>query len=158
MSEKLPRTGADDLAARIVTSDLFRALGPKVFPAMHRFMAKASKGRFVPGAGLVLYSKGAKSGVERESPLETIPRGDGTYLIVGSNFAQESHPAWTYNLLTHPDVEILRKGKRRQATAHLLEGAERADAWDEALRHWPAWEQYGTITDRSFRIFHLIPK
>lgn len=148
---------ADEITTKIVTSDLFRKIGPRVFPAMHRTMAKVSGGKWVPGAGLILYSTGAKSGQRRESPLETIPRKDGSYLLVGSNFARESHPAWTHNLIANPDAEILVRGEMKSVTAKLLEGDERSEAWQEALAHWPSWSEYTTITDRTFRIFHLIP-
>ncbi len=149
---------ADEITTKIVTSDLFRKIGPKVFPAMHRAMAKVSGGKWVPGAGLILYSTGAKSGKRRESPLETIPRKDGSYLLVGSNFAQESHPAWTHNLIANPDAEILVRGTMKKVTSKFLEGDEREAAWQEALAHWPSWSEYTKITDRSFRIFHLVPK
>lgn len=148
---------ADEITSKIVTSDLFRKIGPIVFPAMHRAMAKVSGGKWVPGAGLILYTTGAKSGQRRETPLETIPRPDGSYLLVGSNFARESHPAWTHNLIAHPDAEILVRGETKSVTATLLEGDERELAWQDALAHWPSWSEYTNITDRTFRIFHLTP-
>lgn len=148
---------ADEITTKIVTSDLFRKVGPRVFPAMHRAMAKLSGGKFVPGAGLILYSIGAKSGQRRETPLETIPRKDGSYLLVGSNFARESHPAWTHNLLANPQAEILVRGEMKDVTATLQEGEDREVAWQDALAHWPSWSEYTNITDRTFRIFHLVP-
>ena len=64
-----PRAGADDALAKIVTKDWFRAVAPKIIPPMHKAMNKLTRGRFVPGAGLVLYTTGAKSGKRRETPL-----------------------------------------------------------------------------------------
>ena len=152
-----PRAGADDALAKIVTKDWFRAIAPKVIPPMHRFMRRVTGGRFVPGAGLVLYTTGAKSGQRRESPLEAVPSHDRTWIIVGSNFARESHPAWTGNLIAHPDCEILVRGKTIPATATLLDGDEREAGWQEALAHFGGWQAYTDITDREFRIFRLTP-
>ena len=42
---------------------------------------------------LVLHTIGAKSGVEHNTPLMYRPEGDGHMLVMGSNFALETHPA-----------------------------------------------------------------
>ena len=65
-----PRASADDRLAKMVTTDWFRAIAPKVIPPMHRAMRMLSRGRFVPGAGLMLTTVGAQSGKRRETPLE----------------------------------------------------------------------------------------
>jgi len=140
----------------IVTSDTFRSIGPRIIPQAHAALNKLSKGRFVPGAGLVLTTVGRKSGERRESPLETVARADGSWLVIGSNWAQEHHPGWTHNLLAQPEAEILIRGRTVPVTARLLEGAEREAAWQEALTFWPAWKEYTTKTERSFRIFALV--
>jgi deazaflavin-dependent oxidoreductase (nitroreductase family) len=152
-----PRAGADDAIAKIVTKNWFRAIAPKVIPPMHKAMNRLTGGRFVPGAGLVLYTTGAKSGQRRETPLEAVPSGDGTWIVVGSNFARERHPAWTGNLLADPTCEILVRGKRMAAVATLLEGTEREAGWNQALAHFGGWDAYKDITDREFRIFRLTP-
>ena len=56
-----PRAGADDAIAKIVTKDWFRAIAPKTIPRMHKAMNRLTRGRFVPGAGLVLYTIGSKT-------------------------------------------------------------------------------------------------
>ena len=152
-----PRATADDRIAAIVTKDWFRAIAPKVIPRMHRAMRVVSRGRFVPGAGLVLTTVGAKSGKRRETPLEAVPCPDGTWVVVGSNFAQEHHPAWTTNLLANPDTEILIRGRTVAVRAELLHGEAREEAWQQALAHFAGWQAYTEITDREFRIFRLSP-
>lgn len=152
-----PRAGPDDVLARIVTKTWFRTLAPKIIPPMHKAMNRLTGGRFIPGAGLVLYTTGATSGQRRESPLEAVPSTDGTWVVVGSNFARERHPAWTGNLLADPRCEILVRGTTTPATATLLEGADRDEAWRQALAHFGGWQGYTDITDREFRIFRLTP-
>jgi deazaflavin-dependent oxidoreductase (nitroreductase family) len=153
-----PRAGADDALAKIVTKDWFRAVAPKVIPPMHKAMNKLTRGRFVPGAGLVLSTTGAKSGKRRQTPLEAVPSSNGSWVVVGSNFARESHPAWTGNLIAHPECEILVRGKTTPATATLLKDEAREEGWQEALAHFGGWQAYTGITDRQFRIFRLTPR
>ena len=81
----------------------------------------------------------------------------GTWIVVGSNFAQENHPAWTSNLIAHPECEILVRGTSTPAIAELLDGDDRAVAWQEALNHFGGWRAYTDITDREFRIFRITP-
>lgn len=152
-----PRATADDRIATIVTKDWFRALAPKVIPRMHRAMRVISRGKFVPGAGLVLTTVGTKSGKFRTTPLEAVPCSDGTWVIVGSNFAQDHHPAWTTNLIANPNTEVLIRGRTMAVKADLLEGNEREEAWQQALAHFAGWQAYTEITDREFRIFRLSP-
>lgn len=106
---------------------------------------------------LLLTTTGSRSGLPRETPLATVPRPDGTYLVVGSNFAQHSHPAWTSNLLANPEASILFHGRRQIVTARLLEAGERKKRWHEALRWYPGWSRYCELTDREFRMFELVP-
>lgn len=150
-----PRATADDRIAEIVTKDWFRAIAPRVIPPMHRAMRIITRGRFVPGAGLVLTTTGAKTGKRRETPLEAVPCPDGTWVIVGSNFARDDHPAWTTNLIANPDTEILVRGRTVSVRAELLDGADREEAWQQALAHFAGWLAYTEITERAFRIFRL---
>ena len=104
---------------------------------------------------LLLESIGAKTGQRRETPLATVPLDDGTFLVVGSNFAQTTHPAWTANLLANPEVRVTFHGRTTPMTARLLEGTERERRWNEALRWYPGWRRYDEVTDRRFRLFEL---
>ena len=144
-------------AMRIPATNWFRAVGPRVFPPLHRFMARVSSGKWHPGAAIILTTTGAKSGQQRTTPLEVINRGDGSCLVVASNFAGERHPAWSWNLLALPDATVVHRGRRQDVRAVLLEGEDREAAWQEALTHWPTWSEYTKLTDRQFRIFHLMP-
>ena len=155
--EPRPRATRDDRITRVVTKPWFRAIAPKVLPRIHRGLRRLTRGRFVPGAALVLTTTGAKSGKRRETPLEAIPDG-ADLLIVGSNFAQDHHPAWSANLIANPEAEILVRGRISTVTATLLGGAEREAGWHKALEHFAGWEAYRDITDRDFRIFRLTPQ
>ena len=145
------------MLARIVTTSWFRRVAPAVVPRVHRTMHRLTGGRFVPGAGLVLLTTGARTGVRRETPLEAVPSPDGSWIVVGSNFARDHHPAWTTNLLACPEAEIVIRGRSHAVVAELLEGPERQEAWHRALDHFGGWQAYTEITGREFRLFRLRP-
>ena len=108
---------------RVVASRPFRAIAPRVLPAGHRFVLRVSRGRTMLDSQaqpmLMLRSTGAKSGLERESPMATVPVDGGLFLVVGSNFARESHPVWTHNLLTNSEATIVFRGTTIDVTARL---------------------------------------
>ena len=147
---------------RVLASRPFRAIAPRVLPAGHRFVLRVSRGRTMldsePQPMLMLRSTGAKSGLERETPMATVPVDGDRFLVVGSNFARESHPAWTHNLLANPKATIVFRGTTIDVTARLLVGDERAARWPELLEWYPGWADYTQVTDREFRIFELISR
>ena len=61
---------------------------------------RANEGRVGgPLAGtpiLLLHHIGAKSGIERVTPLVCSPQGDGRHLLVASNAGSPTHPGWYY--------------------------------------------------------------
>lgn len=83
------------------------------------------------GRDLVLvHHVGAKSGIERVSPLMGIRVDDDTWLIAASKAGAPSHPAWYHNLLAHPEVLIETADAGTVAVrARELIGAERDEAW-----------------------------
>jgi deazaflavin-dependent oxidoreductase (nitroreductase family) len=107
---------------------------------------------------LVLVTTGAKTGLRRETPLMCWPRPDGSYLVSGSNWGQAAHPAWTANLLAHPDAEIVVRGRRIPVHATLLAGAEREALWPLLEAQWPGYREYERRAGRELRIFRLAPR
>jgi deazaflavin-dependent oxidoreductase (nitroreductase family) len=145
----------------VLTSRAFRSVAPHVVPPFHRFVARVSGGRTLLDSRrqpmLILHTVGARTGQPRETPLAAVPAADDRIYVVGSNFAREAHPAWTANLMAGPDVEITFRGRRRPVVARLLSDEERAEVWPQLLEVFPAWERYGDVTSRPFRVFELTP-
>ncbi|WP_413252831.1 nitroreductase family deazaflavin-dependent oxidoreductase [Streptomyces brevispora] len=80
----------------------------------------------------------------------------GSWILVGSNFGRTGHPAWTANLLAHPDGAVISwKGRDIPVRARLLAGAERAVVWEAALKFWPPYAAYQARIDREIRLFRL---
>src|SRR5215475_44739 len=80
--------------------------------------------------------KGAKSGQPRVYPLISVPYGDN-YLAVASKGGTPKNPQWYYNLVAHPDVTVEVGNEQFEATARLLAGDERAQAFTNAVEVFP---------------------
>jgi deazaflavin-dependent oxidoreductase (nitroreductase family) len=138
----------------------FRRFGPRMMPPLERFAARLTGGRRGPLSGVVvpslrLHTIGAKSGEPRETLLMCCPMDDGTIYITGSNFARPEHPAWTWNLMAHPDAEVEYRGERIAMHARLVPDAEREATWRLLEENWPGYRGYERASGRELRIFHL---
>ncbi|TNY34969.1 nitroreductase family deazaflavin-dependent oxidoreductase [Thermomonospora catenispora] len=139
----------------------FARVGPKVVPPLDRALHRITGGRVVLSRiivpSLVLTTVGSVSGRPRRVPLACLPEPDGSWIVVGSNFGRERHPAWTGNLLRRPRAVVDYRGRTVQVTARLLDGAERAAVWPRLVELWPVYERYAERVERELRIFRLIP-
>jgi deazaflavin-dependent oxidoreductase (nitroreductase family) len=135
-------------------------LGSQLAPRVDKVLVARTNGRLstmgIDKVGLVT-TTGAKSGQPRTQPLTLLDDGDGL-LAIGSNYGREKHPAWSANLLAHPECTLEFKGSKRPYRAELLTGDERASAWDTAVDAFAGYENYRTrCAPREIRIFRLRP-
>ena len=107
---------------------------------------------------LILYTTGAKSGQRRETPLICFAEGDGRFLVAGSNWGKPHHPAWTANLLAHPDAEIVYKRRAVPVRSELLEDPEREAIWPLLESQFPGYRKYEQTASREVRVFRLTPR
>ncbi|MFF5025733.1 nitroreductase family deazaflavin-dependent oxidoreductase [Streptomyces collinus] len=147
---------------RVSAGRAFAKVAPHVVPALDRAVHRLTGGRVLLSAlmlpGVILTSTGARSGLPRRTPLACMPAADGRgWVLVGSNFGRPGHPAWTHNLLAHPDASVSWKGRDVPVTARLLTGAERAAVWRELLVFWPPYAAYQARVAREIRLFRLDP-
>lgn len=146
------------LVAWVSRTAVFRRLAPRFLPRVERLVRLLTWGRtgaaglIVPS--LVLHSTGARSGQPRDTELMCVPEGDG-WLVTGSNFGGERHPAWTYNLLAHPEVEITWKRERIPVRADPVGADEREAVWAFLEDQWPGYRGYERVSGRALRIFRL---
>ncbi|HEY0258234.1 MAG TPA: nitroreductase/quinone reductase family protein [Lacisediminihabitans sp.] len=154
--------GVRIVVARFSRTIFFRRVGPTVMPPLEKGMAWLTRGRvqmsglLVPS--LVLYTIGAKSGIERETALMYCPEGRNRMLVTGSNFARDSHPAWTVNLMVNPDAAVRLHGRRIPVRATLIGDDEREEVWRFIERQWPGYRGYERASGRILRIFRLEPR
>ncbi|HEX5858936.1 MAG TPA: nitroreductase family deazaflavin-dependent oxidoreductase [Microbacterium sp.] len=147
--------------APLTRTRLFRTWGPVVLSPVERFIASLTGGRvqvsglLVPS--LVLHTVGAKSGEPRDAPLMYTPDGRGRAIVAGTNFAGDRHPAWTGNLLAHPDAAITVRGRRMPVRAMLVADDERDAVWARIERQWPGYRGYERDSGRVVRLFRLQP-
>jgi deazaflavin-dependent oxidoreductase (nitroreductase family) len=103
---------------------------------------------------MLLTTTGAKSGLPRTTPLLYSRDGDDL-IVVGSNFGQDHHPAWTGNLIKDPKAVVTIGGEQVPATARLLEGDEAEAAYRKMVELATTYDAYRSRTDRSIRVFRL---
>ena len=105
---------------------------------------------------MLLETTGRKSGQPRVSPL-LFARDDDSVIVVGSNFGQEHHPAWTGNLIASPVAVAIVGGRRIPVTATLLEGDDAEAAYRKMVALAQTYSTYRGRTDREIRVFRLAP-
>ncbi|MFC8124743.1 nitroreductase/quinone reductase family protein [Streptomyces sp. NPDC057302] len=162
------------LIQKMSSTRAFAKVAPHFIPAMDRTVHRLTRGKVLLSAkmlpGLILTVRGAKSGLPRRTPLACMPEGaegpqgpqgpegaqeKGTWILVGSNFGRPGHPAWTGNLIAHPDADVNWQGVDIPVRARLLAGDERAEVWEAALKFWPPYATYQSRVDREIRLFRL---
>ena len=143
----------------------------KAFLAVYRKLAapieapimKATRGRVrfnVSVPTVVLTSTGARSGVQRETPLAYFTDGDDVILIA-SNYGRERHPAWYHNLLAHPECELHIGPRGGPFVAREVEDADRDRLYtlgaERVNKGWARYEQR-THGIRTIPIMRLTPR
>jgi deazaflavin-dependent oxidoreductase (nitroreductase family) len=115
-----------------------------VFPAIDRRLIPLTRGRLSTGLGqpiVLLHARGAKSGVERTTPLLATKQGD-LVVLIASKAGASTHPAWLHNVKAHPDVEVTMDGRRHPMRARVVEGEERERLWAMACDHYTGYATY----------------
>jgi deazaflavin-dependent oxidoreductase (nitroreductase family) len=154
--------GVRSVVAAFSRSKVFRRYGPTIMPPLERAWAKLSGGKrplsglLVPS--LVLHTRGAKSGLDRDSPLMYCPEPGGRMLVTGSNFARDAHPAWTANLAAHPDAAVTVRGRRIPVLAERIADDKLEETWAYIEKQWPGYRGYERSSGRTLRIFRLTPR
>jgi deazaflavin-dependent oxidoreductase (nitroreductase family) len=129
-------------------------------PGIDKVLIPRTHGRLssvgIDKVGLVT-TTGAKSGLPRTQPLVLIDESDGL-LAIGSNYGRPPHPAWSTNLLAHPECTVEFKGPPAQYRAELLTGDARSSAWAVATDFYAGYERYrASCAPREIRLFRLRP-
>ena len=150
-------TAATKFASTRIGSATVRGLMPYDRRLLLRTMGRRTLLGPIGAPMLLLQTTGAKSGQQRTSPL-LFARGEGEdVIVVGSNFGGERHPAWTGNLLAHPDATVISGGVTVPVRATLLGPDEAEAAYAEMVEVTPVYAEYKHRTDRAIRVFRLTP-
>lgn len=137
--------------------------GQWLVPVFDRMLDKLSGGRFAASDILAalpplwLTTTGARSGQPRRHALYGIPI-DGDLAVIGSNFGQESNPAWVHNLLACPDAYVSYQERSVGVSARLATTVEQAEVWSAASRIYVGYAKYRKrAAHRDFKVFVLEP-
>jgi deazaflavin-dependent oxidoreductase (nitroreductase family) len=120
---------------------------------------RANEGRVGdPFAGtpmILIHHIGAKSGIERVTPLAYAPQGDGRYAIVASNGGSLTHPDWYYNLKANPRIGVEVGTETFTVLTEELEGTARDELWPRLVAAWPSLGAFETKAARRIPLLLL---
>ena len=107
------------------------------------------------GAPMILvHHFGAKSGVERVSPIVYFPDGD-RLLIVASAAGSPKNPDWYHNLKANPRVPVEVGAETFPVAVDELAGAERDEKWEALTALMPGFADYQAKVSRVIPVLAL---
>ena len=136
---------------------VYRRVGPLIDPWLNERTGGRISTRVYGFPALLLVSTGARSGRSRTSPLLYVRDGDD-FVVVGTNFGTAHHPGWTYNLLAHPDAEVIVGEEHVAVTAERADPATFERLWPSLVAVYPGYEDYLERLRRDARMFLLHPR
>jgi deazaflavin-dependent oxidoreductase (nitroreductase family) len=120
---------------------------------------RANEGRVGgPWAGITLilvHHIGAKSGIERVSPLACSLQGDGRFAIWAANGGSPTHPNWYYNLKANPSTKVEVDTRTFTVLVQELDDTARAELWPELVTQYPQLGEVQAKTTRQIPVFML---
>jgi deazaflavin-dependent oxidoreductase (nitroreductase family) len=120
---------------------------------------RANEGRVAgPLAGtpmILIHHIGAKSGIERVTPLACNPQPDGRLAIVAANGGSPAHPGWYYNLKANPRITVEVGTQTFTVLAQELGGAARVRLWPKLVAQSPTVGEHQAKTTRQIPVFLL---
>jgi deazaflavin-dependent oxidoreductase (nitroreductase family) len=105
---------------------------------------------------LLLHHTGARTGIERVSPLAYQKVGDA-YAIFASKAGAPVNPGWYHNLLAHPKARVEVGSEVIDVTARVAGPEERAPIWTRQKETAPNFAEYEKKTQRQIPVVILEP-
>lgn len=132
----------------------------RVMWKVHRFLLRASRGRFASRLGnlkvLLLETAGNKSGQPRSVGLSYLEQ-EGRYFVAASYAGEDHDPAWAKNLRAQPKATVTVAGRSFPVVARRLEGEDRAAMYARFVAADAAYSEYVQRTSREIPVFELRP-
>jgi deazaflavin-dependent oxidoreductase (nitroreductase family) len=108
------------------------------------------------GTTLVLiHHLGAKSEIERVTPLACSLPEDGRCVIVASNGGSSTHPDWYYNLKANPRITVEVGTETFTVLAEELDDTARAVLWPRLVAEAPQVGEFQARITRQIPVFML---
>jgi deazaflavin-dependent oxidoreductase (nitroreductase family) len=139
---------------------VYRTVGPIIDPRIRELRDGRVMAAVYGLPLLALHTIGSRSGEPRRTALLYIRDGDDIVLI-GTNFGQPKHPAWTGNLLAHPEASVEIGPVTLRVRARLVD----EEAWPQLFARfvavYPGYQDYlgrrEGLVPRMFRLSPLPP-
>ena len=130
-----------------------------LFIYCHNYVYIYSKGRVgktISGRPcLILFSKGAKTGLERKNVLVFL-RESNSFCIVASNGGRERNPSWYHNLKANPDCEIQIGKEKFKGKATQIHDEEYDEWWNKMdILNKGGYSSYQKRTERKIPLILL---
>jgi deazaflavin-dependent oxidoreductase (nitroreductase family) len=104
---------------------------------------------------IVVHHVGARSGIERVTPVGCFPQDDGRFVIVASNGGSPTHPDWYHNLNANPRTVVEVGAETFPVLAEELGDAARAELWPQLVAHAPQINEYQAKVTRQIPMIML---
>ena len=132
----------------------------RLFTRLHQFVYRLTRGHLGHRVGrqsvLLLHTVGRRSGKHHITTLSYYRDGDN-YLVVASNWGEESQPDWYLNLVKNPCTTIQVKDKQLQVEASLAQGEEYERLWQLVTQKNAQYVRYQEGLVRHIPIVVLSP-
>jgi deazaflavin-dependent oxidoreductase (nitroreductase family) len=103
---------------------------------------------------LILTTKGAKTGLDREHLLAYSTDGD-RLVVIASKGGAPTNPQWYHNVVANPDVNVEVGTETFEAKAVVTEGEERQRLFDNQAALMPGFADYQRYTTRILPVIAL---
>jgi deazaflavin-dependent oxidoreductase (nitroreductase family) len=104
---------------------------------------------------ILIHHVGARSAVERTTPLSCFPVDDDRWAIVASNGGSERHPGWYHNLKANPVITVELGAETFAVLAEELHGTARAQLWPTLVADIPRLGDLQAGIARQIPVFLL---
>ena len=123
---------------------------------IEEFRANGGKvgGQFAGAPMILVHHVGARSGVERVSPMVYFTDGD-RMLIVASAAGSPKNPDWYHNLKARPKVDVEVGTETFPVVVEELQADERAQKWAQITAAMPGFAEYQEKTSRVIQVLAL---
>jgi deazaflavin-dependent oxidoreductase (nitroreductase family) len=97
---------------------------------------------------LLLHHTGARSGVERISPLMYQPL-QGGFAVFASKGGADTNPDWYHNITANPETKVEVGTQIVAVSARVAEGEEHKEIWEQQKLDRPQFAGYEQKTSRD---------
>ncbi|WP_370964261.1 nitroreductase/quinone reductase family protein [Amycolatopsis sp. cg9] len=131
----------DEINAKVI--DEYRANGGEL------------SGGFAGETLILVHHFGARSGVERVSPLACYAEGERLF-VFASKAGLPENPGWYYNLMAHPDVTVEFGDETFPVRATEITGPERDEIYAKNVEQRPQFGEYQANVSRLIPVVELV--